>query len=254
MKWIKSIPFVLSANLHGGSLVANYPYDDSAKDFQSNHDNRVQPNLTPDNKLFEHLARVYSNAHTTMHLSPKCPMFKEQFPGGITNGANWYAVTGGMQDWNYVYGGVFEITLELSCTKYPKESELPTFWEENREALLQYMEQVHRGVFGYVTSSIGHPVENAAITVNNNTHASYSWKNGEFWKLLLPGKYNITVEAEGFEPHSEEIVITEQDKVLRYDISLMHDDPQHWSSAYDYRILDNVVNLRYFYTNIFAKK
>lgn len=30
MEWLKSVPFIMSLGLHGGALVANYPYDSSA--------------------------------------------------------------------------------------------------------------------------------------------------------------------------------------------------------------------------------
>lgn len=36
MKWIRSIPFVLSANFHGGDLVVSYPYDLSKHPLEHN--------------------------------------------------------------------------------------------------------------------------------------------------------------------------------------------------------------------------
>ena len=53
-----------------------------------------------------------------------------------------------MQDFNYVYSNSFEITMELSCCKYPEPSELPGEWELNQKPLLNYIASTHRGVRG----------------------------------------------------------------------------------------------------------
>lgn len=95
MTWMVTHPFVLSASLHGGKLVANYPYD-SRPPGQSVRLNEYEDGSgaeqpTPDDKLFRYLAKSYASKHLTMFKEPQC---NEYFQGGITNGAKWMLETG----------------------------------------------------------------------------------------------------------------------------------------------------------------
>jgi len=204
IKWINSIPFVLSASLHSGALVANYPYDD-------NPSGQSVYSATPDDDVFRQLARSYSEAHPTMHLANapwKCKEIpREHFIDGITNGAKWFSVSGGMQDFNYVHSNCFDITLELGCQKFPNASELPEYWQENKEALLSYIEQVHTGVHGFVKDEDSQPIEGARISVANRRHDMFSARDGDFWRLLVPGSYEITVSARGFEQETKSCTV-----------------------------------------------
>lgn len=91
MNWIRTKPFVLSANLHGGSVVASYPFDDSRKHQVSGFDSQA-----PDDPVFRLLAHTYANNHAVMHQGNICP--GDSFPGGITNGAHWYDVPGELEN------------------------------------------------------------------------------------------------------------------------------------------------------------
>ena len=148
IEWIASADFIISANLHGGDLVANYPFDSSC----SKNSNRDY-NKSPDDKLFKFLAGSYADSHTKMSDSKNYACDKMDlaaFDHGITNGANWYSVPGGMQDYNYLASGTFEITLELGCTKFPAGNTLPDYWNENQVALIRYLSNLACGVSGEV--------------------------------------------------------------------------------------------------------
>ena len=59
MKWILKENFVLSGNLHGGALVASYPYDETAIHVPAY-------GKSPDDSLFRFLAINYAKKHLTM--------------------------------------------------------------------------------------------------------------------------------------------------------------------------------------------
>ncbi|XP_053271465.1 carboxypeptidase M [Pleuronectes platessa] len=202
--WLKTETFVLSANLHGGALVASYPYDNS----NGGSEQVGGASIAPDDDVFVNLAKVYSHNHGSMHRGGGCDV-GATFVDGITNGFLWYPLEGGMQDYNYVWAQCLELTLEISCCKFPPVSELPALWADNRKSLLAFIQQVHLGVKGRVFDSSGVPVQNALVEVKGrkNTCPFRSDRHGEYFRLLLPGTYSFTVTYPGHKVLTETLTV-----------------------------------------------
>ncbi|XP_041329775.1 probable carboxypeptidase X1 [Pyrgilauda ruficollis] len=195
--WMQRYPFVLSANLHGGELVVTYPFDMSRTYWKAQE---LTP--TPDDGVFRWLATVYATANLAMASGERRRCHYDDFTrhGNIINGANWHTVAGSMNDFSYLHTNCFEITVELSCDKFPHASELPEEWENNRESLLLFMEQVHRGIKGVVRDSdTEQGIPNAIISVDGINHDVRTASDGDYWRLLNPGEYEVTARAEGYE-------------------------------------------------------
>eukprot|EP00095_Tigriopus_kingsejongensis_P002182 maker-scaffold2006_size22768-snap-gene-0.7 protein:Tk02182 transcript:maker-scaffold2006_size22768-snap-gene-0.7-mRNA-1 annotation:"carboxypeptidase d" len=199
MEWITKTPFVLSANMHSGAVVASYPYDDSI-----DHVSKGKYSASPDDQFFRYAAKLYSKNHPLMSQGHNC---RERFEDGITNGAQWYDVPGGMQDFNYLHSNAFEITLELTCCKHIPDSELKQGWLDNKESMLKYMEATHLGVKGMVVDAeTKGPIPNAKVNVLTIPHPISTTQRGEYWRLLAPGTYQLYAEAPGYQ-RSQPIVV-----------------------------------------------
>ena len=191
MQWTWERNFVLSANMHTGALVVNYPFDGPNTGVYS---------AAPDDDVFVQISSCYADSHPNMESGG--------FQNGITNGSQWYAVFGGMQDWNYVWESDFDITLEQNEVKWPNSNLLDDLWEDHREPMIAYIEQIHQGLKGVVKDINSNQPLNATITIEGIEHEIFTdSQNGDYYRLLTPGQYVVNVNSFGFLPESQTVNI-----------------------------------------------
>ncbi|KAL3133674.1 hypothetical protein ABBQ32_008176 [Trebouxia sp. C0010 RCD-2024] len=233
MQWMSETHFVASASLHEGAVVANYPWD-----------GMTDPNNTysasPDDATFRHLASVYANAHTHMHDSI-------EFAGGITNGAQWYPISGGMQDWAYVSGQCMELTVEVSQDKWPAADLLPGLFATNLPALLAFpLAAAFSGLRGDVHQLLPTAPENATdndiplpaiIMVEGIDHVIHASALGNYYRPLAPGSYNVSAALQGYATVSAEIKVPMDGSGVVYDFALpcttCNRGSTSWGTMYD---------------------
>ena len=192
--------FTMSANYHGGAEVANYPWD-------------AVYDRHPDDAWYQYICLDYVSRARAVSSS----YMKDPYSNGITNGADWYVITGSRQDYENAYGQCREITMECSSTKKPNASTMPTYWNYNHDAMLGLLEQCLYGVHGIVyDATTNEPIVGATITVLNHdddiskvtTHTV-----GDFHRPIKGGSYTFLFTKEGYCPERMNVTVADGQRI-----------------------------------------
>lgn len=202
MAFADSSHFVMGANFHGGAEVFNYPWDTWAK-------------LAADDFWWRFVGREYVD---TVHIYSPTNYFSG-FNNGITNGYQWYTISGGRQDYMNYFHSCREVTLEISDIKLLPASQLLNYWEYNYRSLLNYIEEANYGVQGTVTDSVtGEPLLATVYIAGHDVDNSYvttKLPSGYYSRLLFEGSYGIRYSAPGYFPRTI------------YDVSVINRETTH---------------------------
>jgi hypothetical protein len=193
-----TLTFTAGANMHSGIEVVNFPWDTWTK-------------LHTDNNWWVQVSRAY--ADTVQANAPAG--FMDDLDNGITNGAAWYVITGGRQDYMNYFVQCREFTLEVSTTFILPANQLNNMWNYHHRAMINYLKEGWYGVRGVVTDSVtGLPLR-ARVWVNahdaDSSHVWSSASSGFFSRPIDQGSYSITWSAPGYHPKTMTISVLDHD-------------------------------------------
>ncbi len=129
INYVANHNFRLSANLHGGAEVMNYPWDSFTSSEQPHPDREWWIEVC---KHFVDTSRTYSNSH-----------FRDTYNSGYTAGGDWYVIPNGRQDYINYYHNCREMTMEISSDKTISSSQLPEYWRFLQHSLVNYIAEIH---------------------------------------------------------------------------------------------------------------
>ncbi len=191
MAFADSMDFVMSANFHGGTEVANFPWDTW----------QIRPAdeawWTTESVRFADSARAHAPANyfTDILGYPNLP--------GVTQGFDWYEVNGGRQDYMNWYKNCREFTVELSDTKLIPENQIANHWSYLRESLLGYMEASLRGFRGTITDlCTGKPIRARVKILNHDKDSSHVYSSsvlGNYHRPVAAGNWQVEFSAPGYQ-------------------------------------------------------
>jgi hypothetical protein len=182
--------FNMSCNFHGGAEVVNYLWDTW----------KTVGNSNADRLWWERVCTEYVDTARTFTST----YFKSVTADGVTEGGDWYVITGGRQDYMNYFKHCREVTIELDVTKKTQVENLNLKWNQNFHSLLNFIQESTYGVHGVITNSCtGQPIRaevwiSGYDQVNDSSQVYSALPTGNYYKYLIAGTYDITYSAPGF--------------------------------------------------------
>ena len=192
--------FVMGANYHGGAEVMNYPWDNTYT-------------LHADDVWYQMISHEYADLCHQVNSN-----YMTDYNNGITNGAQWYMIGGGRQDYMNGYAESRELTIECSNTKCPSGGQMPTFWTINKNAIFAYVNQCLNGIHGTVVDAASKaPIGGATVTIvgHDDQYSTVSTQlpAGDFHRPIKGGTYNVRITKNGYESYETQVTVADGEAV-----------------------------------------
>ena len=199
MNFAEQYQFTMAAHYHGGAELMNYPWD-------NNYERHA------DDAWWQLVSREYADLCQDAAQSSD-PYYMTDEENGITNGADWYTIGGGRQDFMKYYHQCREVTIECSSVKCPSPSQLPKFWDYNYNSIFAYMNQALLGIHGTVVDAETQEPLQASIEILNHDQ-EYSMVEsqlpmGDFHRPIKSGTYTVEIKANGYYPVQHVVTVVD---------------------------------------------
>lgn len=196
--------FVVFSDYHSGTEFVSYPWS-------------YRQDATPDNAHIDQLAGVYASTSGYINLP-----YAQGYSG-------MYPINGSTKDVNYGSLGSVSWSIEISMEKQPPSSQIYSYYNKNKPAMLALIERCGYGLAGTITDSLtGIPVP-ALIFVNNYYPCYNDPVLGDYHKYVLAGTYSIKVVANGYKTKTINNVVVGNNSTAITDVQL---SPQTGDYAY----------------------
>ena len=188
--------FTMSANFHGGAELCNYPWDTWTTNQRSH----------ADASWWLEVSRRFADTCHSYHSS-----YMTEESNGVTEGGDWYVITGSRQDYFNYFQSCREMTIEVSEDKVLSSNLLPNYWNWIKSSLLNYIEESLYGIRGIVTDSVtGLPIE-AQVMISNhdkdNSQVSSHLPAGDYHRPIKAGTYTVTYSAPGYRSKTLQLTV-----------------------------------------------